>query len=229
MGIFTDPTTGMSLNTWVPSESEGPGPWEPRTIAGHEYEFPEVDFWPSARTLVSMGKVDEKGNIEHSFLFEGNDLGTAGTIDGPIDHNGRYSIPRHDSFGNLEIDINIGTNDDQNNSFDITLTIIPRSGPYLYPQLHIGGREGTSTHAWRFNHLPEVNLQQGRMMTHSTGWPWHRPEGEMKVDTLLDLERTVDSAVVVKYGAEWEVLEENDDGDMVLVPYAISWVSLDEG
>tara|TARA_R110000824_G_scaffold344439_1_gene531049 strand:- start:73 stop:783 length:711 start_codon:yes stop_codon:yes gene_type:complete len=224
---------GENLHTWSESLSEGPGPWAPRTeVDGTEYGFPLVDFWTSSETMVSMGKVGEDGNIEHNFVFT-NATTTTGTIIGPIDsYTGRFSIVRHDTLGNLEMNVNVGTNSQHTNAFDVTLTIIPLQVPYLHPQLHIGGREGVSQYAANFS--PPISLASGTMMEETTGFPFYTPTGSMIIDQLLDLERTVGADGVPKYGARWWVKEEyepnwwNDDTEEREVQYGIAWTAMKE-
>jgi|10_taG_2_1085330.scaffolds.fasta_scaffold28749_4 hypothetical protein len=223
-----------NLHTWNDSLSEGPGPWLPRTeVDGTEYEFPFVDFWTSSKTMVSLGKVDlNTNNIEHNFVFT-NKTSTTGTVVGPLaSYAGRFTLVRHDNMGNLEMDVNVGTNSSQTNAFDVTLTVIPLQVPYRHPLLHIGGREGESQYAANFS--DPINLQTGTLMTGTTGFPFYRPEGSMKIDQLIDLERTVNAEGIPKYGAHWWVKEEYEHSTGFFssetrvreVKYGLSWTEM---
>lgn len=229
-------SAGFDPFSWSANSSEGPGPWEPNQRVGKDALFPEIDFWPSDKTLVSLGKIDKDGDIENNFLFE-NKTETLGAIDGPIDYNGRFSILRHDNYGELEMDVNVGTNDAQTNAFNVTLTVIPISGPVqegslgLY-KLHIGGRFEVSEFAEAYNTTApqtEVSLQQGTMMTHAEGWR-RRPKGSMKIDELIDIERIVEPNGAVKYGVLWEVEEldeANPQAGGVIIPYGLTWYPME--
>jgi hypothetical protein len=72
-------------------------------------------------------RIGKTGGILFNFDFHPTGQGKSGKIDGPNipfdgNHDGAYKIVKNDP-GNLEMDVNIGTNDTQTNDMDVELLI----------------------------------------------------------------------------------------------------------